>query len=1401
MTTGLLQMVSGTSAAAEPAETDEPLVIPISPEPDISLVDDEGDVPREFTNVIVIDGTIELDVPAGGILPPQGCRSVESLVGGKLVPGGGHTDYELGELAGQGICIGTSIERDSPFPPLEVSFPPGMYPSGLSGGVLENEAAAYLAAAHDVTTGALITANAAADVRAYAYTRMLSIVAKRLYSVPLDEQEQKLYRWLAESLKTRELAIAQSMQRLYDEWTHDPCGWEPPSPPSGSGLDPIANPTASAQRCTLPIWDIMNLPATPSYETFKIWAEYDNPSVLMDISTSDAGRAGLGNTNAAILGGGVAAGAVTGAAAFALGASAPTGLITAISHALYIGSFALKGGTVAISTVATMVGTIGGSVVGSLVLFATVTASVIVELLADMAVPKAIAENLAKAGRGDPMRIEGENGDGQRYSTLDFGTLEQPAQGGKAYALSKAFNDRVYAAVMEQLMVDRSGQVVDDAPTYVDVPHTDKDKYFVLNGDDVSTVYLDVPDGAKNADGEPIEQRKVYFSNGFLMTSERVDGVWGPALPQLSVQYLDAEGGLSLMTVVKHKTAEKYTKRSFGISSVSEDSDGVASIDPERVDDWTFRDPSGDVLTVQLGLGLRVLPDLGVTPTAQGNMYPGHNITFRPNITPSQDFKDTEYTWTITRQVDGGDDETIDLGDRSHAYGFQESFHTPGYYTATLEVSGTVEGAPLTVGGQVSFSIKQPGVETVEEPRLVDRRNEDRGSFLDLRLTEPVPEDTFNVEVTWATDTQGELKTTTYEVACTSSRHTSPDGVWLGDACETQPYAGALDVREGQNSNWDRLPVFRAGADEFAASVVQVTATSRNYGGTWTQSFETGGDYRPHFVDRAPEVTVATGQPVDLPGVAAVIPSDIIDDFDGPNSFPDEATARKFTEQMNAALPPSFTLSPVWQDAEEQLVFRLQGEPQTADVGTYQVPLRAEQSPQGSGREAPPAVLTLNVVPTVDEPRAVLTDVPSGALPSYDRTWPGWNVALAVVDDEDAPDPLPQAHCFLETGSISSEILVDQPCNLGEPFPWPEELSTGRMDAAVWIGEKGDRDGDAYEVSFFTTTPYRALSANAEAELHAEPGDELTIPVTVTNDDFNDASGVALQVDVPEGLELLSLTPRTEDGGATSAWSCDIAALECVLNERLGMRSTTASVDVTVRVNDGVTEDQVIELTPIQRLGDGSDVHRNDPSHVTITIASDGDDPGDDGDGSGGDGDGSGDDGDGPGGDGPGDGDGPGGDGPGDGDGPGGDGSGDGDGPGEGDGGGPGEAQEPWIRSDVSSAAPGGQLHLAAGGFEPGERVTVTIHSTPRTLAVLVADEHGAVEGTVRVPSDIAAGAHTITLTGQRSGVEVSTPLMVEHRAALPIIGSTDGLWVHLLALVLLLLGAAMIAWRTRVAR
>lgn len=121
-----------------------------------------------------------------------------------------------------------------------------------------------------------------------------------------------------------------------------------------------------------------------------------------------------------------------------------------------------------------------------------------------------------------------------------------------------------------------------------------------------------------------------------------------------------------------------------------------------------------------------------------------------------------------------------------------------------------------------------------------------------------------------------------------------------------------------------------------------------------------------------------------------------------------------------------------------------------------------------------------------------------------------------------------------------------------------------------------------------------------------------------------------------------------------------------------------------------------------------------------------------------------------------------------------------------------------------TTATPGSSITVTGSGFESGETVTATMHSTPVALGSYNANSFGAVEFTFTVPLDATEGSHRVELTSP-SGVTVSSSFQVERPAAPALVfgqlgntGTQAGVLVTSSALLLLLGGALAIAAAVR---
>ncbi|WP_345803283.1 hypothetical protein AAIB33_09450 [Microbacterium sp. AZCO] len=84
----------------------------------------------------------------------------------------------------------------------------------------------------------------------------------------------------------------------------------------------------------------------------------------------------------------------------------------------------------------------------------------------------------------------------------------------------------------------------------------------------------------------------------------------------------------------------------------------------------------------------------------------------------------------------------------------------------------------------------------------------------------------------------------------------------------------------------------------------------------------------------------------------------------------------------------------------------------------------------------------------------------------------------------------------------------------------------------------------------------------------------------------------------------------------------------------------------------------------------------------------------------------------------------------------------------------------------ASVAAAGGAITVSTSGFQPGEDVYGTLFPEGESLGWLTADAAGAVAGSLTVPADLAAGAHTVQLNGAASSCTAAGAVAV---AAVPV--------------------------------
>lgn len=117
---------------------------------------------------------------------------------------------------------------------------------------------------------------------------------------------------------------------------------------------------------------------------------------------------------------------------------------------------------------------------------------------------------------------------------------------------------------------------------------------------------------------------------------------------------------------------------------------------------------------------------------------------------------------------------------------------------------------------------------------------------------------------------------------------------------------------------------------------------------------------------------------------------------------------------------------------------------------------------------------------------------------------------------------------------------------------------------------------------------------------------------------------------------------------------------------------------------------------------------------------------------------------------------------------------------------------------------PGAELTITGRNFKPGSTASFTLFSEPVLLGTAVADAAGVVTLRVTLPQDVAAGAHTIVISGvgmDGAAVDVSAAIAIAALAASDGGLATTGASAKVLgglAIALLMAGASVFVMNRR---
>lgn len=128
------------------------------------------------------------------------------------------------------------------------------------------------------------------------------------------------------------------------------------------------------------------------------------------------------------------------------------------------------------------------------------------------------------------------------------------------------------------------------------------------------------------------------------------------------------------------------------------------------------------------------------------------------------------------------------------------------------------------------------------------------------------------------------------------------------------------------------------------------------------------------------------------------------------------------------------------------------------------------------------------------------------------------------------------------------------------------------------------------------------------------------------------------------------------------------------------------------------------------------------------------------------------------------------------------------------------EAETPKVVLGSQTVAAGGSLRVSGTGFAAGDQLRLELHSTPVSLGAVTATAAGEFATTVRIPTTVSAGAHTlVVLLPDGTQVRAAVTVTAAQGAATDDLAQTGGalpfaaVWI---ALVALGLGGALLVRR-----
>lgn len=915
------------------------------------------------------------------------------------------------------------------------------------------------------------------QLRVFIADRIREIMDKKVYGIPLTDDERSALEWVEQQYAARDRLLAEQAYAEYVRFKSSPCTYLVPTAPTWVD-EPATMPKKVTEWCKLPSTQTSVafefVPPLPTPTQFTHWAAYRNPDAMGFTALDDpTARANLGRmtvATAAVAGFAVTGGGVlTAATGVALANLSLVGakLFPYSSRAFFTpaAEAAVKLGTKLAgkpigSALSGLVATIVVAVVA--IVFLVVTGVSIWLLIEHESVAETLRARLEETSEEtDPFGLDELNAELDGLPVNSELDLENPPR----YRDVAAYQD-LSARVMEWTTFYNEGppgvegtSVADpdgvwpDASTMPDDP-----TWFVSVGgkEAVERTQLSLPlkDGGVST---------VRFSRGWMVVTHPSAPPGGPAQKpraQLETGYVDSNGRERILTVNPWRN---------GLITQF-----INSLD-EPVSDETrelrYHNPDGELVVARLR-GTAPTYLAGPRPVAVGPLVAGRPVLLRPNPVATdgssldEDTVLADYTfdWTVER-LDPASGEWADVV-VPDSYGSTFVPTQPGEYDARVTLTSIDDPASKQFGS-VRFTVTSPPVDA-PLAQLVDNGS-DRLE-LDLQLQEEVPGDDLTVKVTWPGDIgSGSNPTQTLSQDC---HQTGPI------ECTT-PRTGPAN-----------LLVFPVTPQTDLRRPITVVATNST-GGAFQAEFLLG-DGRPTVAapptglnDTEPGTTLVEGSSVQ---VSMPLPSEPqIQDYLAARLVPSPGGGQDFGlvnpetgNTTGAVLIPSLNqgVVEVYQNpGSGDWFLAVRGLPDLSDVGSLEVPVVIAQTNgtrqlvivdvhvHASNEDRFRGALQTDVDPQdfgVDTPPEMYPMVLGGRVDD-----PAYRAEMCIsLEYRNFPQE-PRVRC----GPVADFVDAQ---GEAKPFPYaklfPAGMTSGPYRAEAWLDTSGDRvDTDPLGVTFLLT--------------------------------------------------------------------------------------------------------------------------------------------------------------------------------------------------------------------------------------------------------------------------------------------------------------------------------------------